>query len=218
MKIKKYLLILCIILVFIGISNTVNAMKIEELYENSVVIYKNKSIVTTYISTPYNPSETKMKKELNKINKIEVKINGKTVNTIKKGNGWKRYQSFNDNFALPTIIDRTTFVRKNLKDKKLGIYLYNNKNKLIKSKISTIKSNHISKVKITEKQAIKITNEIEEADKYPVKIIKAVLKKGSFLIPYYWKVTHGVPGSTWEDDVYIDDTTGDTFDEIVDLV
>ena len=79
---KKYLLILCLIFVVIGVSDTVNALKIEELYGSSVVIYKNKSIVTTYISTPYNPSETKMKKELNKINTIVVKINGKTVNTI----------------------------------------------------------------------------------------------------------------------------------------
>jgi len=44
MKIKKYLLILCIILVFISVSNTVNALKIEELYESSVTIYKNKSM------------------------------------------------------------------------------------------------------------------------------------------------------------------------------
>jgi len=133
MKIKKYLLKLCIILVLIGISSTVNAVKIEKLDDTSVVIHNNKSIVTTHITTDDSLSKTKMKKELNKINKIVVKINGKTVNTIKKGKGWKKYPSFSVG-SFPKIIDRTTVVKKNIKEKKLGIYLYNSKNFLIKSK------------------------------------------------------------------------------------
>ena len=218
MKIKKYILILCIILVFIGVSNTVNALKIEKLDDTSVVIHKNKSIITTHITTPYNPSKTKMKKELNTINKIVVKINGKTANTIKKGKGWEKYKSFNDEF-YPEIIDRTTRIKKNLKDKKLGIYLYDSKNKLLKSKISIIKSKHISKVKITKKQAIKITNEVEESDKYPVKITNAVLKKGNFYKPYYWKVTFTVPPENIKNHhVYIDAISGRTFNTNVDLV
>ena len=160
-----------------------------------------------------------MKKELNKINTIVVKINGKTVNTIKKGNGWKKYESFNNDFDYPMIIDRTTILKKNLKDKKLGIYLYNNKNKLLKSKISTIKAKHISKVKITKKQAIKITYDMEKEDGFPFKISKAVFKKGNFKIPYYWKVTVTEPGTIdWKKEVYINAVTGNTFSHIVNLV
>ena len=170
MKIKKYLLIFCIVLVFIGVSDTVNALKIENLDDTSVVINKNKSIITTHITPTDSPSKTKMKKELNKINKIVVKVNGKTVNTIKKGKGWKKYASFSDDFPTThTIIDRTTIVKKDLKWKTLGIYLYNNKNKLIKWKISTIKPKHISKVAVNKKEAIEITNAIKQADKYPIK-------------------------------------------------
>jgi len=51
MKIKKYLLILCIILVFIGVTETVNALKIEKLDDTPVIIYKNKSIVSMHITT-----------------------------------------------------------------------------------------------------------------------------------------------------------------------
>lgn len=217
MKIKKYLLILCIVLVFICVSNTVNALKIEKLDDTSVIIHKNKSIITIHI-TPYDtPSKTKMKKELNKINKIVVKINGKTVNTIKKGKGWKKYASFNSG-SYPEIIDRTTIVKKNLKGKTLGVYVYNSKNKIIKWKISNIKPIYISKVKVTNKQAIKITKEIKDADKYPINITKAVLKKGRFDIPYYWKVTITEPGTTWKEDVYIDAISGNTFNPIVELV
>jgi hypothetical protein len=67
MKIKKYLLIFCIVLVFIGVSDNVNALKIENLDDTSVVINKNKSIITTHITPTDSPSKTKMKKELNKI-------------------------------------------------------------------------------------------------------------------------------------------------------
>jgi len=217
MKIKKYLLILCLILIFIGVSNTANAINIEKLDDTSVVIYKNKAIVTTHITPEDFPTKTKMKKALNKINKIVVKINGKTVNTIKKGKGWEKYESFN--IGVPEIIDRTTIIKKNLNGKKLGIYVYTNKNKLIKSKISTIKSNYISKVNVTKKQAIEITNEIEKADKYPMKITNAVLKKGRFSIPYYWKVTFTVPPKNRMNHyVYIDAIDGETFNPVVELV
>jgi len=217
MKIKKFLLVLCIILVFIGISTTVNAIKIEKLDDTSVVIHKNKSIVTTHITAEDSQSDSKMKKDLNKINKIVVKIDGKTVNTIKKGKGWKKYESFNR--GSPEIIDRTTIMKKNLKGKKLGIYLYNSKNNLIKSKISTIKPKNIAKVKVTKKQAMEITNEIEQADKYPMEIANAVLKKGRFNIPFYWKVTIKEPGNpTWSKDIYIEAIDGDTFNPIVELV
>ena len=217
MKIKKYLLVLCIVLVFIGVSDTANALKIEKLDDTSVVIHKNKSIITTHITPADSPSKTKMKKELNKINKIVVKINGKTVNTIKKGKGWKKYATFNDEF-YPEIIDRTTIVKKDLKWKTLGIYLYTSKNKLIKWKISIIKPLHISKVKITKKQAIKITKDIEEADKYPIEITNATLKKGNYYNPYYWRVTFNVPGNYQKHPVYIDAISGDTFNPLVNLV
>ena len=218
MKIKKYLLILCIVLVFIGVLGTVNALKIEKLDDTSVVIHKNKSIITTHITPTDSPSKTKMKKELNKINKIVVKINGKTVNTIKKGKGWKKYVSFSDNFpTTPTIIDRTTIVKKNPKWKTLGIYVYNSKNKLIKSKISTIKPTHVSKVKITKKKAIKITKDIK--DKYPIKITSAALKKGNYYLPYYWKVAYTEPGGAkWREYIYIDAINGDTFNPLVNLI
>ena len=217
MKINKYLLLLCIILVFIGVSDTVNGLKIEKLDDSPVIIYKNKSIVSIHITTDDDQSNSKMKKDLNKIEKIKVKINGKTVNTIKKDKGWDKYPSFN--LSYPYIIDRTTMIKKNLIGKKIGIYLYNSENKLLKSQISTIKPKNIAKVKVTKKQAMEITNSIEEADKYPMEITNAILMKGRFSIPFYWKVTIKEPGNpTWSKDIYIDAIIGRTFNPIVQLV
>jgi len=218
MKLRKYLFILCVFLVVIGVSSTVSALKIEELGDTSVVIHEGKSIVTTHVTPDFSQSASKQRKELNKINKIIVKINGKTVNTIKKGKGWKKYEPFNSEY-YPEIIDRTTILKKNLKGKTLGVYLYNNKNKLIKWKISKIKPKHISKVKITKKQAIEETKRIEKADIYPVKITNAVFKKGRFEIPYYWRVTFTVPPKNLNKHyVYIDAIDGDTFNEDVNYV
>jgi len=223
MKLRKYLFLLCVFLVVIGVSSTVSALKIEELGEElgytSVVIHEGKSILTTHITPDYyRQSASKQRKELNKINKIVVKINGRTVNTIKKGKGWKKYEPFNCEF-YPEIIDRTTILKKDLKGKTLGVYLYNNKNKLIKWKISTIKPKHISKVKITKKQAIETTKWVEDADIYPVKITNAVLKKGRFEIPYYWRVTFTVPPKNLNKHyVYINAISGRTFNEDVELV
>ena len=96
--------------------------------------------------------------------------------------------------------------------------MYNNKNKLIKSKISTIKPTHISKVTVNKKEAIEIARAIEEADKYSLNVTKAILKKGNYHMPYYWKITLTEPGTKWKGNVYIDATSGDTFNPLVNLI
>lgn len=148
----KYIVFFIILLVVFLIP--VNAFDIQDLDKNTVTYINGKSVITTSIVSTNVISDSRMKKDLENIDKIVIKVNNKTVNTIKKGKNW------NKNKHYPTsIINRKTIVKGNLKGKTVSILTYNSKNKLIKSKI----------------------NKIKTIDLYSSKLIKSKYPKGSKL-------------------------------------
>lgn len=208
MKIKRYLLILLLILVFATIINNVSAFSIEKIDKYNPIMYVDgKSEIPVIIEPDVDLSFAQTKKELNSINKIVLKVNGKTVNTIKKEKSWNRYKTYP--FSL---IDRSTKIKGNIKGKKVGIYVYNKNNKLLKSKVFTVKPNYISKIKITKKNAIEIAKDTGQGG---FKITKVVLKKSKYDIPYYWKVTF-LDSAYYT--VYINAITGNTINPDVQIL
>ncbi len=141
---KKYIYILIILLATIAIfSTSVTAFTIQKADKNTVTYLNNKSIITTSIVSTNFISDSKMKKDLDSIDKILIKVNNKTVNTIKKDKSW------NKNKYYPTaIINRKTIVNGNIKGKTVSILTYDSKNKVIKSKINKIKSVYLYNSKL----------------------------------------------------------------------
>jgi disulfide oxidoreductase YuzD len=128
-----YLVIFCVLI--LGLLSSVNAFTIQDLDKNTVTYINGKSVISTSIVSDNAYSEFNMKKELNNISKIVVKVNGKIVNTIKKDKGWNRYK-----YYPKVIIDSKTVVNGNIKGKKVSILIYDKNNKLIKSKSNMVKS------------------------------------------------------------------------------
>ena len=133
---KKNLFYLMVFSVLIfGIMSSVDAFSIHKADKNTVRYIYNESTITVSIISTDLTSELTMNKDLNSINKIVVKVNGKTVNVIKKGKGWYQKQ-----FYPLGIIDRETKIQGNIKGKKVSILTYDNKNKLIKKQSNVVKS------------------------------------------------------------------------------
>ena len=162
MYIQKHILIILILFIFICLT-PINAFTVHDSDKNTVSYSQGKSIISTYIVADDILSESNMKKDLNKIGKITVKLDGKTVNTIKKGKGWTNYK-----YYPLAIIDKKTIVKGNIKGKKISINVYDNKNKLLTSKTDKlktiytktskklVKSKYPKNSKLTYNQALKI--------------------------------------------------------------
>ncbi len=149
---KKYIYILIILLATITISSTsVSAFTIQKADKNTVYYSNGKSVITTTIMSNNYLSDYKMSNDLDKINKIIVKVDGKTVNTINKGKHWNRYK-----YYPLAIIDKKTVINDNVKGKKIAIYTFNDKNKLIKSKINIVNSITTYKILISKSQSVKL--------------------------------------------------------------
>ena len=133
---KNYLFNLFVFCVLIfGLISSVDAFSIQNLDKNTIYYIHGKSEISVSIVSTDFVSDYKMKKDLNSINKIVVKVNGKKVNVIKKGKGWKK----NSYYPLG-IIDRETKVKGNIKGKKVSILTYDKKGKLIKKQTNVVKS------------------------------------------------------------------------------
>lgn len=111
----------------------VNAFSIEKADENSVTYINGKSVITTSIVSDKIISQSTMKKDLNNINKIVVKVDNKTILNINKV-FLKKYKFY------PRTIDFKTVVKGNIKGKNIKVFVYNNKNKLIKYRNDKLKS------------------------------------------------------------------------------
>jgi len=171
---KKYVFLFLLLGLIVVFLSPVNAFSVQELDKNTVTYINGKSVITVSIVSSNFVSDNKMKKDLNSINKIVVKVNNKTVNTIKKGSSWSK-----NKFYPTAIINRKTTVKGNIKNKTVSILVYNKKNKLIKSKITKlgsiyyfnsklIKSKNPKNSKLTYNQAraIMSKNQISKGFKY----------------------------------------------------
>ena len=166
MNIKKHVLLVSLILLVVLCSlSFLYAFSIQSLEKNSVEYNNGKSIITTSIVADDVVTDSKMKNDLNHIEKIVIKIDGKTVNTIKKDNiGKYKYYPM-------AILDRSTVVKGKIKGKTIMIITYDKKDKIIKTKKSTIKSvyakttetltksKYPKNARLTYKQAFKIATE-----------------------------------------------------------
>jgi len=132
---KICLLFIVAILLLFGSLISVSAFSIQSLEEGSVEYNNGKSIITVSIVADNVVTNAKMKNDLNNIEKIVVKVDGKTVNIIKKGKTWNKYR-----YYPMAIIDRSTIVKGKIKGKDIKILTYDSKNQIIKTKKSTVKS------------------------------------------------------------------------------
>lgn len=162
---KSLILILCTFFIFAMFVSSVYAFSIEKSDKNTVEYINGKSIISTVIISDDWVSDSKMKSDLNRIDKVIVKIDNKEVNVIKKGKGWIRYKSY------PTaIINRGTIVNGKIKGKNVTILTYTKSNKLIKKSTNIvtsfytknskklIKSKYPPYAQLSYKQALKRAN------------------------------------------------------------
>ncbi|MCL2157106.1 MAG: hypothetical protein FWH54_03690, partial [Methanobrevibacter sp.] len=109
MNIKKCIFILVIFTIFMGIIAPTHGFAIQKLDKNTATYYKGESKIVISIVSSNIASESKMKKDLDSISKIVVKVDGKTVNTINKGKNWSRYK-----YYPMSILNRKTIVKGNV--------------------------------------------------------------------------------------------------------
>jgi len=149
MKIIKYFCIFLILVVGLSILMPLSAFSIQKLDKDSVTYCNGNSYISTSIVSTNIGSDYKMKKDLNKIEKVIIKINGKTVRSFYKGKSWNKSE-----YYPMAIIDRETMVKGNIKGKKVGIFAYGKNNKLLKSQVGKIKSIKVSKSITSKNEAI----------------------------------------------------------------
>ena len=118
-----------------GFMTSADAFTIQKLDKKTVRYFLNESEITVSIVSDDLTSEFKMQDDLNRIEKIVVKLNGKTVNTINKGTGWHEHK-----FYPLGIINRDLRIQGNIKGKKVSILTYDQKNHLIKKQTNIVKS------------------------------------------------------------------------------
>jgi len=126
MKLKQYFFIFLLSISILLILSPANAFTIQKDNTNTVSYTCGVSIIDTKIISNYK-SFSLMKKDLNAIDKIVIKVDGKKIDTIKKKTGWKRYKNY------PKSINIETLVRGSLKNKNITISAYSKKNKLLDS-------------------------------------------------------------------------------------
>lgn len=133
MKFKYYLVMLVILTFFTIFLAPANAFTIQKLDKNSVTYSNGDSVITTAILSSNMVNEYKMEQDLNWINRVVIKLDGKTINKFNKGKTWKN----NPNYYSAALISRKV-IKGNVMGKELTVLIYDNKNKLIKSKKTTM--------------------------------------------------------------------------------
>ncbi|MCL2157107.1 MAG: hypothetical protein FWH54_03695 [Methanobrevibacter sp.] len=203
MKFKHYFGLLIVLTFLIVLLSPVNAFSIQNLDKSTVTYSNGNSYITTYIVASDVGSDYKMKQDLNRISKIVLKVNGKKVDTIKKGKTWNKTEYF-----PVAIIDRNIKIKGNIKGKKLGIYAYNKNNKLLKFKIQTINSIKNTKFITSKAEAIAIGNSFLKTINEPsIKIVSAKLvnkKEGKL----WFLNTINSKTNKKDDTIVVDDETG----------
>jgi hypothetical protein len=211
MRMSKYFLLLFILISFFGLLNSVDAFSIQKLDKNNVVYNTNDkwSYISVSIVSTNTGSDYKMKQDLNRVDKIVVKVNGKTIRSIEKeeeGSDWKKYYPV-------AIIKRNVVYTGNIKGKKVGIYAYDKNNKLIKSKIAKVTSVHSTKQITSEKEAkAYVKGELKKRkESQYLKVGKAYFgvnayKQGYWLIDYIDTRTNKIAGQ-----IPVSDRTGGLF-------
>ena len=204
-KMNKIFLLLFTLFVVLSLLNSANAFNIQKLDKSNVVYntndkcsYISVSIVSTNIGSDY-----KMKQDLDRVNKIVVKVEGKTIRSTKKNSGWKKHYPV-------AIIERSIFFNKNIKGKKVGIYVYDKNNKLIKSKVDKVKSVWSTRQITSAKEAKAYGRETLKNINNPYyKIGKAKFfvnkyKQGVWLVDYIDTRTNKIVSQ-----IIVDDITGE---------
>ena len=158
------------------------------------------SIVSTNIGSDY-----KMKQDLNRVNKIVVKVDGKTIRSIKRDSDWKKHYPV-------AIIERGIFFNKNIKGKKVGVYVYDKNNKVIKSRVDNVKSVWSTRQMTSENEARAYGKEtLKEINNPHYKLGNAKFfvndyKQGYWLIDYIDTRTNKIVGQ-----IPVEDITGGVF-------
>jgi hypothetical protein len=184
-----------LVVVSIGMLGSVDAFVIQKTDSRNVYYSGGDSIITVNIVSNNVASVNKMVDDLNKINKVVVKVDGKVVSTVYKGKTWSRYKYY------PSSILFRKEIKGNIKGKKVSILTYDNKNKLIKSRTNKVKS--VSTMLTSQKEAKKSAQKYINTSIY--KIGGATLNKyGVWFVDYLDKKTNKKVG-----EILIDDRTGD---------
>jgi disulfide oxidoreductase YuzD len=181
----------------------VNAFSIHKTDKNTIYYSNGKSVITTVIYSKIG-SDSEMGKDLNRIDKIVVKVNNKTVKTIKKDKGWNKSK-----YYPMGIIQRKILVNGNIKGKNVTIETYKN-NKLIKSRTGTInniptKPTILSREDVVKAAKLVLKDYYAIKDKTNTKISKVQYLPESKIWDVTFKNTKTgkIVGGT-----YIDDITG----------
>ena len=147
MSIKKFILLLCTLGIFLMIITPVSSFTIHKT-DNDTVYYSNgKSVISTAIYSKIG-TDYEMKKDLDRIDKVVIKINNKTIKTINKGKGWSKYKYYP--FG---ILERKILVNGNIKDKYVTIQAYS-EDKLIKSRTDKIQYIRKSPTILSKEEAV----------------------------------------------------------------
>ncbi|MCL2157109.1 MAG: hypothetical protein FWH54_03705 [Methanobrevibacter sp.] len=195
MKFKKILLVMLVVVLLFTVLNSVNAFVIQKTDSRNVYYSGGNSLITVNIVSNNVASNHKMANDLNRINKVVVKVDGKTVNKVYKGKSWNRY-----NYYPSSILFRKE-IKGNIKGKKVSILTFDKNNNLLKSKINTVK--YVSTMLTSKKQAQKAAQKYINTS--TSKIGNATLNKyGVWFVEYLDKKTGKKLG-----EILIDDKTGD---------
>jgi hypothetical protein len=112
-----------------------SAFTIQKLDKDTVSYDKQSSYVTAAIVSNF-ASEAKMKRDLNRVEKVVIKVNGKKVDTLRKGKSW----TSTGQPYYPMALFDVAKINGNIKHKKVGIYAYDKHNHLIKARVQTVNS------------------------------------------------------------------------------
>jgi hypothetical protein len=206
-KLTKYLLLLLVLFAALSLINSVNAINIQKLDKNNVVYNTNDkwSYISISIVSSKIGSDYKMKQDLDQVNKIVIKVNGKTIDSTKRNSEWKKHYPV-------AIIERNIIYTGNIKGKKVGIYVYDKNNKLIKSKVAKVSSVMNTKQMTSKKEAMafgKATLKLLDNPYYKLGAAKFFVnkyKQGYWLIDYVDTRSNKIVGQ-----IPVDDVTGGVF-------
>lgn len=136
MKIKKIIILMVLFIAIIGFTmSSATAFSIQKLDKNTVEQSKNKARLTIVIPSKAGSDSTRAK-DLNQIKKIVIKINGKTIKTIKRPSlTWKKGNGY-----YPDAIIKSFKINTSVKGKKYSITTYNKNGKKLKTKSGKITS------------------------------------------------------------------------------
>ena len=191
MDFKKILIILLIVGALLTIITPSTAFSIHKSDNNTVFYCNGESVINVAIYSKFG-SDFEMKNDLDKINKIVVKINKKTVKNIQRNKGWNKY--------YPTgIIERRILVKGNIKNKNIIIQTYDKNNKLIKERVDKIQYLKKKQTILTKKEAIQIAKQLLKSNQ---KVGNAIYipKFKSWDVDFVNIKTGKINGGTYVDD------------------